>query len=347
MKSEVSIVDIAKKLNLSATTVSLALRDLKGVSPQTLALVQKTAQELGYTPNRTAQMLRARRHSKSEGQVRGVIACITGHADRDRLCDPDHVYNDAYREIVKQAEIYDYKVESIWYYSPDMRPERLQHILKHKGIEGIILLGIGAEEIDFNWNDFATVYALKFGVFEDFQFSTTWIDRYLYLKMATKKLLDLGYKKIALAKGFTESDELDHLLSASLLFHSNSSSPKLIHGWLDAPEKTEKSFLKAFQKDPPDAIISYRCSLSMLELLKKHKYRLGEEVGLFELLLSGDSERANISGFSIPFEKAGRVAVDTLVALLTANKRGFSADPCRVVFSPDYIKGNTLRDCSY
>ena len=43
-----SLAEIAQRLNISASTVSRALRDLQGVHPETKVRVKKMAQELGY-----------------------------------------------------------------------------------------------------------------------------------------------------------------------------------------------------------------------------------------------------------------------------------------------------------
>ncbi len=53
----VKLSDIAKKLNISLTTVSRALNDHSEVSLKTKELVRKTAKEMGYVPNRMAQNL--------------------------------------------------------------------------------------------------------------------------------------------------------------------------------------------------------------------------------------------------------------------------------------------------
>ena len=57
----ITIRDVAKKLNLSITTVSRALDGYDDVAETTRQLVVKTAQEMGYVPNQAARQLRRRR----------------------------------------------------------------------------------------------------------------------------------------------------------------------------------------------------------------------------------------------------------------------------------------------
>lgn len=57
----VTIRDVARRLNLSITTVSRALDGYDDVAEGTRVLVAKTAQEMGYEPNRAARQLRRKR----------------------------------------------------------------------------------------------------------------------------------------------------------------------------------------------------------------------------------------------------------------------------------------------
>ncbi len=59
--SRVTIKDIAKKLAISPSTVSRALRDHPDISKDTKALVSQTAEQLDYFPDSLAQGLKSRR----------------------------------------------------------------------------------------------------------------------------------------------------------------------------------------------------------------------------------------------------------------------------------------------
>ena len=57
----ITIRDVAKKLNLSITTVSRALDGYDDVAEETRQLIIQTAHEMGYVPNQAARQLRRRR----------------------------------------------------------------------------------------------------------------------------------------------------------------------------------------------------------------------------------------------------------------------------------------------
>lgn len=66
--SKVTIYDIARRLNISASTVSRALQNHPRISEQTRNLVQQTARELNFRPNELASNLRKGK-SKSIGVI--------------------------------------------------------------------------------------------------------------------------------------------------------------------------------------------------------------------------------------------------------------------------------------
>jgi len=69
-KKRVTSKDVAQKVGVSRTTVSLVLNDVRGIqiSPETRQKVIDAAKELGYVPNATAQALASRR-TKAIGLV--------------------------------------------------------------------------------------------------------------------------------------------------------------------------------------------------------------------------------------------------------------------------------------
>lgn len=74
MKSRVTIHDIARKLNVTASTVSRALKNHPRISAETKKAVLKTAQKLNYQPNHIAAALRNGRSN--------IIGIIVPMADR-------------------------------------------------------------------------------------------------------------------------------------------------------------------------------------------------------------------------------------------------------------------------
>ena len=74
MRHQVTIKDIAKRLNISVATVSRALRDLPDIHPDTKKMVVDLAEELDYQPNVIATSL-----VKSKTKTLGVIVPDLGY----------------------------------------------------------------------------------------------------------------------------------------------------------------------------------------------------------------------------------------------------------------------------
>lgn len=73
LNKQVTIKDIARKLGLSISTVSRALRNVQDINPETKRLVLALAEELNYEPNLIAKSL-VNKHTKVIGVILPVIA---------------------------------------------------------------------------------------------------------------------------------------------------------------------------------------------------------------------------------------------------------------------------------
>lgn len=108
MKKKITIYDIAKKLNITAATVSRALNDNPKISPKTRALVKATAEKMNYEQNRLALALKS---GKSN-----TIGVIVPRIDRDFFSTiikgiEDELYPHGYHIIICQT--YDQKEREI------------------------------------------------------------------------------------------------------------------------------------------------------------------------------------------------------------------------------------------
>lgn len=91
MKKNTSIYDIAKSLNVSASTVSRALQDHPRISSEVRKQVQQTAREMNYKPNRMAVNLKM-------GKSR-TIGVIVPNINRNFFSSViDGIEEEAYRE---------------------------------------------------------------------------------------------------------------------------------------------------------------------------------------------------------------------------------------------------------
>lgn len=109
MKREATIYDIAKELNLSASTVSRALKDNPVINKETRRKIQKCAERLGYRSNAFASSLRTRRTNTI-----GVIvprldsnfmsACLAGMEEVSREKGYNMIISQSLESVVKEAQ---------------------------------------------------------------------------------------------------------------------------------------------------------------------------------------------------------------------------------------------------
>ena len=97
---EVTIYDIAKKLNISAATVSRGLKDHPGINKNTKKKIIVTANEMGYRSNSFASSLR-----KKRSNIIGVIVPrLNSNFMSDVIAGVEKVANDAnYNLFISQS----------------------------------------------------------------------------------------------------------------------------------------------------------------------------------------------------------------------------------------------------
>ena len=99
-EKEVTIYDIAKKLNISAATVSRGLKDHPGINKNTKKKILIAASEMGYRSNSFASSLR-----KKRGNIIGVIVpMLNSNFQSDVIAGIEKVVNEAnYNLFISQS----------------------------------------------------------------------------------------------------------------------------------------------------------------------------------------------------------------------------------------------------
>jgi len=126
---ETTIHDIAKNLNLSASTVSRALKDNPVISEATRTLVKRMAEEMGYRPNILAANLRTKRTNT----IGVIVPLINRHFFSSVISGVEDVaYNRGFAVTIAQS-------------NDNLEKEcKIAHTLFANRVDGIIL-SIGME----------------------------------------------------------------------------------------------------------------------------------------------------------------------------------------------------------
>lgn len=150
--------DIATRVGVHVSTVSLALKDSPKIREETKKKVLAAANEMGYRRNPYLSTLMKSRKMRKVPQGSPVIGYITFHDTRNGWKE-QHVEFEFFEGCSLMAGSRGYKIEDFWFSEPGMSSRRFSDILHNRGIQGIIL-GPSKEEdahVDLDWNRFSPV----------------------------------------------------------------------------------------------------------------------------------------------------------------------------------------------
>lgn len=237
---QVTIKNIATKLNLSASTISRALNDHPDIHTKTKKLVKKAAVELGYNPNIIARSLKSSRSN----QIGVIVPEIRHDFFANAISGIEEVaYQKGYtiiiaqsneqqeREIINLDSMYLHRVAGI-IVSVSQTTTSSTHFkrLIDKGVKMVFFdrvcddLDVPKVHIDDMESSFKVVeYLLKRGYKKIVHFAgpqtlEICVNRRLGYEKALKEY-NVGYNPIVLAGGMHESDgynHVDNLLSTGI-----------------------------------------------------------------------------------------------------------------------------------
>ncbi|MEY3420285.1 MAG: hypothetical protein RIR48_565 [Bacteroidota bacterium] len=186
---EITIYDIAKKMETSTATVSRALNDNPAISESTRKKIQKVAKELGYRHNNFAKNLR-----NQKSQTIGVIIHeLVSTFVTSVLGGIEQVATEAGYDLI------------IAHSSEQMEKEKKNaNNLFHKRVDGVIAsLSFNTTNLD-HFNPFIEkkIPLVFFDrVEENLELTKVIIDNYKCGYLATQHLIDQGCKRVAIVTG--------------------------------------------------------------------------------------------------------------------------------------------------
>jgi LacI family transcriptional regulator len=273
-KDQSTIHDIARYLNISASTVSRALNDNPRISKSTKNLVIKTAKEFNYRPNNLASNLR-----KGKGNTIGVILpLINRHFFANIIYGIEKVATPAGFQIIicQSDEKLGKEIESI-------------QTLIHNRVSGI-LISISSETKDsshFQPADRSKIPVVMFDrILKDYNSGKIRNDDYTGAYNTTCHLVGQGYQKIAhfsgplniptyhdRFEGYKKALEDNHLGFESRLVYENvinrSNGSEVMRDILASGNKVDAIFAA-----------SDMSALGALLVLKECKIKVPAEIGI-------------------------------------------------------------------
>lgn len=308
-KQQATIKDIARKLHISVSTVSRALRDLHDVNPDTKKAVQELAKQLNYEPNYIAQSL-INRKTRIIGVIVPIIASpvfgriLTGMNDAARqhnyqlmICQSNE---NAELECSLIKQLASFKIDGLLIsVSGQTKCDDSFEVLKKKGVPIVFFDRV------LPCTDISKV------VVDEFQSAFT----------AVEHLIKCGHKKIAHLAGPSNlsisKDRMNGYLSA-LTKHDIPIDKNLIITCQNFEEDAPKGIKKLFAHKPyPDGIfaINDASAVTVIKYLNKKKIRIPEEVAVIGFNNDPISEivEPSLTTVYLPCYEMGQIAVAQLI----------------------------------
>lgn len=321
MNNSVTLRDIAKALNISASTVSRALTDSYQIGAKTKKRVLDYAKEHHYIPNRMARGLK-------EGKSRsiGVVVCAIDNSFVAQMLNGiDKFYTEqGYQIIIMQSkELYAQEIACI-------------DLLYAGGIDGL-LISPSYQTTDFGYLNELQRSGLPIVLFDrlsdGIDTHKVAADHFMGAYQATTHLIQRGFKSIA----HINSDTQLHMATARFDGYKKA----LIDGGLLVRQELIKFFdttnLSVLTKnleiaiqelmgltEKPDAIFTATDSLSTscLVVLKQMKYKVPTDVALigFSNTDLADTFYTTLSTICQPAFEIGQLAAEKLLSLINSKE---------------------------
>jgi LacI family transcriptional regulator len=183
----VTLKDIAKKLQLSVTTVSRALAGYDDVAESTRQRVRQAAEEMGYYPNITARQLQKRRTDT-------LAFVIPTHGPR--FSDP--FFSELLAGIGNEAGRHGFDL-LVSTQPPDSDTEReaYRRIVHGRRADGLLVVRTRQNDERIRFLNEQNFPFVAFGRSDlDIDFPYVDEDSYTGVKLLTQHLIDLGHKRI-------------------------------------------------------------------------------------------------------------------------------------------------------
>lgn len=236
MARPVSMTDVARRAGVHQTTVSLALRNDPRLSVATRERIQLLAREMEYRPNPLITALVSERKRRGGGPGRGsVLAFLTSHRG---YCEwrRTSINLQLFERMVAHADERGYGLEEFWLREPGMTPQRMKHILEHRGIRGIVVCPLPGirHTLDFDFSPFASValgYTLRSPVIDHVS-----PDYGLNMTVAVTSLLEAGFGRVLYVTTQDMDERVNHLSLGAYLVQrhlrpENVLAPLVLNDW--------------------------------------------------------------------------------------------------------------------
>lgn len=330
-----TLKDLAQRLNVSKTTIFLALRNHPSIPSTTRDKVHRLAARLKYFPDPMLSALAAYRKTTRRTSFRGVLAWVDNFEQEGKW--RDHPQNiEIYESGKKRAMELGYHLEPFWLGQPGLSPSRASEILLARGIQGLILAPQPQPyaEVDLRWEHFSVVTIGH--TLQKPEFHMVANHMHYSASLAVRELFKCGYRRIGFVIEHLRDLKSDKNYRAGYLVEVES-EPKLKKLEVHLPDVLDLNHLsKWFYEQRPDVVLTIHPQV--LPLLEQMKLQIPRDVG-FALLIGGNRK---IAGVDQKVDLIGSTAAEFISSLIHQNERGIPHFPKQIFLRSRWVRGSTI-----
>lgn len=339
-----SISIIAKKLGVSKTTVSLALKGHPRISTKTKKKVERAAKAQGYTtdPHLTRAFSIIR---KGRNPTHNVIGYLDTSKRSNDLGNPfaDHVKT----TLIESAKSKGFSVSLFVVDENEMPLTRLKHIIESRNIKYLLIPAPALiDDLPFDWDKFSTIVLSTRPLKQPFNRVTT--SNYQAISLLMKNIKRKGYNK----PGFIIRKNIDAIqdnecsitfLGLRKYLEFDDSIPILF----TKETTTISDYENWFWKNSPDVIIQSDQTgitneglLDYSQIFDRFEKPLPNTIGRCSLNANPSNE--SVTGVIRNEQEIGHSAIELMLSMIERNVMGLPNHPKVLTILSDWYEGKTL-----
>lgn len=339
---------IAARAGVSKNTVSLALRHDPQIPAKTRKRIARIAESLGYAKNPVVSQLMTELRKAHPASYQRTLALL--NANQDAQAFRRHPTVPTYVEGARQrAAFHGYKLDEFWLHDPELNGDRLNRILRARGIRGALVVGLMKENrlperFATTWNLHACVITGVRTRNPTLPFCC--VDHHALVLQAFEQARRLGYRRPALVV----DEHIDRLVEgrfSSGMWISQQSLPAKdrVPGFyrVEAARADSKIFTEWLKKHRPDALFTLYNIVQTW--VASAGFSVPDEVGLIQL--ERRRGKTDWAGMDQHNDLTGEAAIDMLVGMVHNNEIGLPPYPRATLISGSWVGGATVRDVPF
>ncbi len=337
MNRRITQQDIANRLGVDKSTVSLALRNHPSISTAMKEQVRAVGEKLGYRPDPALATLARQRWAGHETGSGAALAYLVDSRMENFVTHRRFLGAARKRAEERGYVLHEFDLAGYPHIAGASR------VLHHRGIRGVLVpqlahtVGPGILELPA---EKFTVVCLDLG-WDPVPFHVVGPDTFEETRRVWHEVVKRGFKRIGGAVLAHTPHAVDDAvrLGASLASQQDWVPVKQRLPLLTTHPRDREGFLRWFRRHRPDAVIGFIPRLH--DWLIEDGCRVPQDVA-FAALLVVQQERPNVTGCISQSEQIGRGGVDALVAAMAENEWGAPVQQRKLLLQPIWQEGATL-----